>query len=69
MTDGSTHEGHCVVTKGEPTRPHSARDLSAKFSALAEPVWGKMTTKSLHEGLMGLEKIPNFQEFMDKFAL
>jgi len=69
MRDGSVHEGHCVVTKGEPTRPHTARDLTGKFFELGEPVWGKTTTKSLFDGLMGLEKIANFQEFTDKLAL
>ena len=52
MRDGSTYEGHCVVTKGEPARPHTAADLSGKFFELGEAVWGKPTTQSLFDGLM-----------------
>lgn len=69
MRDGSVYEGHCVVTKGEPTKPHTADDLSGKFFELGEAVWGKPTTQSLFDGLMRLEKIENFQAFADKLAL
>ena len=69
MRDGAIYEGHCVVTKGEPARPHTADDLSRKFLELGEPVWGKSTTKSLFDGLMQLEKIENFKEFADRLAL
>lgn len=69
MRDGGIHEGHCVVTKGEPARPHTAADLSGKFFELAEPVWGKPTTQPLFDGLMRLERIENFQSFMDDLAL
>ena len=69
MRDGSTYEGHCVVTKGEPAKPHTAEDLSGKFFELGEAVWGKPTTQSLFDGLMRLEKIENFQAFADKLAL
>ena len=69
MRDGSTHEGHCIVTKGEPARPHTAADLSGKFFELGEAVWSKPTTKSLFGGLMQLEKLENFQMFVDKLAL
>ena len=69
MRDGSTHEGHCVVTKGEPARPHTAADLSGKFFELGEAVWGRPTTQSLFDGLMRLEKIENFQTFVDRLAL
>ena len=52
LRDGAIYEGHCVVTKGEPARPHTADDLSRKFLELGEPVWGKSTTKSLFDGLV-----------------
>ena len=67
--DGSAYEGHCVVTKGEPTKPHTAEDLSGKFFELGEAVWGKPTTQSLFDGLMRLDKIENFQAFADRLAL
>src|SRR5688572_11898530 len=57
MCDGSEHEGHCIVTKGEPTRPHTPANLTGKFFELGEAVWGKPTTSSLLDGLMQLEKI------------
>jgi 2-methylcitrate dehydratase PrpD len=69
MRDGRTYEGHCVVTKGEPTRPHTAADLSGKFFELGEAAWGKPTTQSLFDGLMRLEKIDNFRTFADRLAL
>ena len=69
MRDGSAYEGQCVVTKGEPTRPHTPEDLSGKFFELGEAVWGKPTTKSLFDGLMQLEKLENFQAFVDKLVL
>lgn len=69
MRDGSTHEGHCVVTKGEPARPHTAADLGRKFFELGEMVWDKPTTQTLFDGLMKLEKIENFQRFMAKLSL
>ncbi len=69
MHDGSTYEGHCVLTKGEPARPHTPADLSGKFFELGEAVWGKSTTKSLFDGLMQLEKIENVQAFMDTLEL
>lgn len=69
MRDGSTYEGHCVVTKGEPARPHTAADLGRKFFELGEMAWDKPTTQTLFDGLMKLEKIENFQSFMAKLSL
>jgi hypothetical protein len=69
MHDGSTHEGHCVVTKGEPARSHTAADLSGKFFELGEAAWGRSMTQSLFDGLMRLEKIENFQTLVDGLAL
>ena len=69
LRDGTTHEGRCVVTKGEPTRPHTADDLTGKFFDLGEPVWGKPTTRALFDGLAGLEKIGDVQAFMSRLAL
>jgi 2-methylcitrate dehydratase PrpD len=69
MRDGTTYEGRCVVTKGEPANPHTADDLSGKFFELGEAVWGKPTTKTLFDGLMKLETLENVQAFIDKLAL
>jgi len=69
IDDGKTYEGHCVVTKGEPAKPHTNDDLRGKFFELGEDVWGKPTTQSLFDGLMQLEKIENFQAFIGELAL
>lgn len=69
LRDGTRYEGRCTVTKGEPANPHTAADLSGKFFELGEDVWGKPTTQSLFDGLMRLERIENFQAFIDGLAL
>jgi 2-methylcitrate dehydratase PrpD len=69
LRDGGVHEGCCVVTKGEPARPHTADDLKGKFFELGESVWGGATTQALFDGLMGLEKIADFQAFIGRLAL
>jgi 2-methylcitrate dehydratase PrpD len=69
LRDGSRYEGRCVVTRGEPANPHTAADLGGKFFELGEAVWGRPTTQSLFDGLMKLEKIGNFQEFVGRLAL
>ena len=37
MKNGTAHEGHCTVTKGEPARPHTPAELTGKFFELGEP--------------------------------
>jgi len=69
MHDGSTFEGHCTLTKGEPTRPHTAAELRGKFFELGEAVWTRPATQALFDGLMHLEKIDDFRAFMDGLAL
>jgi 2-methylcitrate dehydratase PrpD len=69
MRDGTEHAGSCVVTKGEPAKPHTAQELAGKFFELGEPVWGKATTQALHDGLMRLDEIGEFRAFADRFTL
>jgi len=69
MKDGTAYEGRCVVTKGEPAKPHTPQELTGKFFELGEPVWGKAVTQRLHDGLMRLEEIGNFGEFAAQFDL
>ena len=69
MRDGTAHEGQCVVTKGEASKPHTEAELTGKFFELGEPVWGKAVTQKLYDGLMKLEGIADFREFADAFAL
>ncbi len=63
------HEGRCIVTKGEPTKPHTAAELTGKFFELGEPVWGKPVTQQLYDGLMKLEEIKDFRAFAQSLAL
>jgi 2-methylcitrate dehydratase PrpD len=69
LADGAAWEGHCTVMKGEPANPHRPQDLEAKFLGLGTPVWGKDVTQRLLEGLSGLENIPDFGAFADRFSL
>ena len=68
LRDGTSYDGDCRVTKGEPSNPHTAEDLSAKFFDLGEKVWGKTNTQSLFSHLMRLERIPDFTAFSDALA-
>jgi 2-methylcitrate dehydratase PrpD len=69
LADGAAWEGHCTVMKGEPANPHRPQDLEAKFLSLGTPVWGGPVTQRLFEGLSGLEDIPDFAAFADRFLL
>ena len=69
MRDGTAFSGRCVVTKGEPAKPHTPQELRTKFFDLGQPVWGDETTQALHAGLMQLESIDDFAAFADRFVL
>jgi len=69
MKDGTVHAGQCIVTKGEPAKPHTEQELTGKFFELGEPVWGTPVTRELYEGLMKLEAIADFRAFADRFSL
>ncbi len=69
LADGTTWEGQCIVTKGEPANPHRPEELEAKFFDLGTPVWGNDVTKRLFDGLRNLETIPDFGAFAGQFSL
>jgi len=69
MCDGTVHAGRCVVTKGEPAKPHTPEELRTKFFELGEPVWGANVTRELHSGLMKIEEIADFRVFANRFCL
>jgi 2-methylcitrate dehydratase PrpD len=69
MQDGTIHSGSCVVTKGEPAKPHTPGELKTKFFELADPVWGQGVTQQLYDGLMQIENIRDFRSFADRFTL
>lgn len=69
LDDGTLLEGRCIVTKGEPAKPHSEDELKGKFFDLGTPVWGNATTARLYAGLCRLEEIPDFRTFSSAFDL
>ncbi len=69
LRGGVAYEGRCVVTKGEPTNPHQPEELTAKFFDLGEPVWGRVVTTKLYDGLMRLQAIQDFRAFADGLPL
>jgi 2-methylcitrate dehydratase PrpD len=69
MSGGQAHEGRCVVTKGEPSKPHRAEELEAKFMQLGAPIWGDAVARRLLEGCLRLEELPDFSRFAEGFDL
>jgi 2-methylcitrate dehydratase PrpD len=69
LKNGKTIVGHCEVTKGESSKPHSPADLKGKFIELGTSVWGDAMTHQLFERLMHIESIPNVGKFADEFSL
>lgn len=69
MSDVTVHTGHCGLMKGEPGNPHKPEQLQAKFFDLGVPVWGKAQSRTLFEGLMEVESIPDFRAYTKNFAL
>ena len=68
MRDGVEHEGHCVVTRGEPANPHSQQQLRDKFLELGAPVWGEDSARSLHERFMCIEDVHDIRELSAMLA-
>ena len=60
---GATIEGHCTITKGEPSNPHEPSELERKFFELGTPIWGDEATKRLYHACMTLETLPDFHAF------
>src|SRR5687767_4175966 len=69
MSGGQTLEGHCTVTKGEPSKPHRPEELEAKFMQLGAPLWGEPVARRLLEGCLRLEALPDFSRFAEGFDL
>lgn len=69
MKDGTVHAGHCVVTKGEPAKPHSREDLAGKFIELGSSVWGAGRAETLYADLMRLDEIADFGSYPQAFDL
>ena len=66
---GETLEGHCTVTKGEPSNPHEPSELERKFFELGTPIWGEGTTKRLYHACMTVETVADFRAFAAEITL
>ncbi len=69
LKNGTTYEGNCTVTKGEPANPHTPADLTGKFFELGEPIWGKPVTQTLFDRLMKIEEISDFRALAGEMLL
>lgn len=69
LSNGRALEGHCTITKGEPSKPHRPEELRAKFMQLGVPIWGEPVAQRLLDGCMKLEEVPDFSRFAEGFDL
>ena len=69
LAGGQVLEGHCTVTRGEPSRPHQPAELEMKFLQLGVPVWGETVARRLLGGCMKLEELPDFSRFSEGLEL
>jgi 2-methylcitrate dehydratase PrpD len=67
--DGRLWHGRCTIMKGEPANPHRPEELRGKFFELGAPIWGEAVARALFDGLMEVERIPDFRAFSARFAL
>lgn len=67
VDEGSTFTGRCIMTKGEPGNPVSAKDLSRKFFELGTPIWGAAPAQQLYDVFMHLEDARNMHEVAESF--
>jgi 2-methylcitrate dehydratase PrpD len=65
LRGGTRLVGECVITSGEPTRPHAAADLERKFRDLAEPIWGSGRAGQLRDALMDIDGCPDVSALVD----
>lgn len=69
LKTGEALEGHCVITKGEPSKPHRPEELEAKFMQLGVPIWSEPVARRLLDGCLRLETLPDFSRFAEGFDL
>ncbi|OWT73774.1 MULTISPECIES: MmgE/PrpD family protein [unclassified Achromobacter] len=61
--------GHCEMTKGEHSRPHTQQELQEKFMSLGNPIWGESVTSRLFDACMRIEAISDMREFSKGYTL
>ncbi|MGE0314474.1 MAG: MmgE/PrpD family protein [Lautropia sp.] len=69
LRDGRSIDGRCVITKGEPDKPHGETALRAKFDALGNEVWPPATTARLAQDLAALADIEDLRGWSAGYAL
>jgi 2-methylcitrate dehydratase PrpD len=65
LRDGSTLEGRCEVTSGEPDNPHPVGAIERKFFDLASPIWGRERAGALNAAVMRLESCRNVAQLVE----
>ncbi len=69
MRDGTCIDGLCVITKGEPDKPHGDAALQSKFDALGNEAWGAVVTARLAGDLTALADIDDMRNWSAGYAL
>jgi 2-methylcitrate dehydratase PrpD len=65
LKDGSRYEGSCIITSGEPARPHAAADLERKYRELADPLWGRAKADALRAALLHIDECADMRTLVD----
>jgi 2-methylcitrate dehydratase PrpD len=65
LKDRAVYTGVCVITSGEPTRPHEPEALARKYRDLAEPIWGAARAAQLREALLDIEACADVSRLVD----
>lgn len=65
MRDGTSIEGRCEITSGEPTRPHGSHTLERKYRELAQPLWGAAGAEKIRVALLNIESCADVSRLVD----
>jgi len=65
LHDGTSIEGRCEITSGEPTRPHGRAALERKYRELAVPLWGADGAEKMRAALMNIEACADVSRLVD----
>jgi 2-methylcitrate dehydratase PrpD len=63
LKDGSVLEASAEYTRGDPARPRSTADLTAKFFEISQRVWDRQLAQNIFDGIMACEKIADMHAF------
>ena len=65
LHDGTSIEGRCEITSGEPARPHGRTALERKYRKLAVPLWGADGAEKMRAALMNIEACADVSRLVD----